>query len=142
MEVIVLAVEIGRHGRDRIESVLDPVSLAHLDAGDLGDGVPLVGGLERAGKERGFGYGLRGVLGVDAGGSEEEEFLNRSGSEGGVDDVGLDLEVDGDEVGGEGRVGVDPADLGGGEEDVAGAVEEEEGLDGGLAGEVELRVGR
>lgn len=60
---------------------------------------------------------------------------------GGVDDIGLDLEVDRDEFGRVGVVGVDAADLGGGEDDVAGAVAGEEVVDGGLAGEVEVGVG-
>lgn len=60
--------------------------------------------------------------------------------EGGGDDVGLDLEVDGDEIGGVGLVGVDAADLCGGEDDVLGLLRGEEGVDGGLGGEVELGV--
>lgn len=59
----------------------------------------------------------------------------------GGDDVGLDLEVDGQEIGGVGFVGVDAADFGGGEDDVVGLVIGEEGVDGGLDGQVELRVG-
>ena len=72
---------------------MDTVSLAHFDAGNFCDGVPLVGGLEWGGEECGLGYGLRGKFRVDAGGSEEEEFFDAE-AEGGVDDVGLDLEVD------------------------------------------------
>lgn len=49
MEVIVRAVQVRGHGRDRIERVLDAERLAHFDAGDLGDGVPFVGGFEWAG---------------------------------------------------------------------------------------------
>uniref|UniRef100_A0A8R7R825 Uncharacterized protein n=1 Tax=Triticum urartu TaxID=4572 RepID=A0A8R7R825_TRIUA len=140
VEVVLGAVEVGGHGGDGVEAVLDAVGLAHLDAGDLGDGVPLVGGLERAGEEGALRDGLRRELGVDAGGAEEEELADGAAAERGVDDVGLDLEVGGDEVGGEGGVGVDAADLGGGEHDVAGPLGGEEGLDGGLAGEVELGV--
>lgn len=141
VEVVVGAVEVGGHGGDGVEAVLDAVGLAHLDAGDLGDGVPLVGGLERAGEERALRDGLRRELWVDAGGAEEEELEDGAAAQRGVDDVGLDLEVGGDEVGGEGGVGVDAADLGGGEDDVARVLGGEEGLDVGLAGEVELGVG-
>lgn len=74
MEVVVGAVEIRRHGGDRVEGMLDAERLAHFDAGDLGDGVPFVGRLERGGEEGGFGDRLRGEFGVDAGGSEEEEL--------------------------------------------------------------------
>lgn len=61
--------------------------------------------------------------------------------EGGGDDVGLDLEVDGDEIGRVGLVRVDAADLRGGEDDEPGLVRGEEGVDGGLGGEIELGVG-
>lgn len=43
--------------------MLDAVGLAYLDAGDLSDDVPLVGGLERAGEERTLLDGLRRELG-------------------------------------------------------------------------------
>lgn len=61
--------------------------------------------------------------------------------EGGGDDVGLDLEVDGDEIGGVGVVGVDSADFSGGEDHVLGFVLGEEGVDGRLRCEVEFGVG-
>lgn len=141
MEVVLRAVEVGWHGGDGVKAVLDAVGLTHLDAGDLGDGVPLVGGLERAGEQGILGDGLRRELGVDAGGTEEEELPDGAAPERGVDDVGLDLEICGDEVGGEGGVGVDASDLGGGEDDIAGLLGSEEGLNVGLAGQVELRVG-
>jgi len=47
IEIVVGSIEIGRHGRDEIASVLPPVGLARLDSGDLGDRVPLICGLER-----------------------------------------------------------------------------------------------
>ena len=137
VEIIVRTVEVGRHAGDSIPLMLDPVRLAHLDPRDLGDGVPLVGGLEWAGEESGFWYGLRSELGVDAGGAEEEEFLDAV-SVSGVDHVGLDLEIDGDEVGWVGVVGVDPTDFGGGEDDVSRLLCGEEGFDVGLVSEVEV----
>lgn len=53
----------------------------------------------------------------------------------------MDLEVDGDEVGWVGIVGVDAAYFGGGEDDDVGFVGGEEILDVGLVGEVEVGVG-
>lgn len=61
--------------------------------------------------------------------------------EGGGDDVGLDLEVDGDEIGGVGVVGMDSAHFSGGEDHVLGFVLGEEGVDSGLRCEVEFGVG-
>lgn len=44
VEVVVRAIEVGGHGGDGIEAMLDVVGLAHLDADDLGTAYhPLVG---------------------------------------------------------------------------------------------------
>lgn len=67
VEIVVRPVKIRRHCGDGVEPVLDPVRLAHLDAGDLSDGVPLVSRLERAGEEGGLGDRLGGELRVYAG---------------------------------------------------------------------------
>lgn len=61
--------------------------------------------------------------------------------EGGGDDIGLDLEVDRDEIGGISVVGVDPANFGGGEDDIFRLVVREEGVNGGLGCQVKLGVG-
>lgn len=133
-------VQIGGHPRNCIPIVLNPIRLAHLDPGDLGNGVPLVRGLERARQQCVLRDGLRSEFGVNAGGAEEQELLD-SESVGGVDDVGLDLEIDGDEIRRVGVVGVNAADFSGGEDHESGFLGGEEGLDVGLAGEVELGVG-
>ncbi|MNY80648.1 hypothetical protein D3C86_2217970 [compost metagenome] len=46
VEIIIGTVEVGGHRRDEAGAVLLVVSLAELDACDLGDGVPLVGRLQ------------------------------------------------------------------------------------------------
>ena len=84
VEVVTGAVEVGGHDADGVEAVLAAIGLGHLDSGDLGDGVGLVGGLERAGEEVILAHGLRGVPGVDAGGTEEEELAG-AGAPGGID---------------------------------------------------------
>lgn len=79
-------------------------------------------------------------FGINAGGAEEEEFLNAMG-EGGSDDVGLDLEIDSDEISRVGVVGVDAANFCRGEDDIVGFLGGEEGVDGGLDGEIEVGMG-
>ena len=59
VEVVAGAVQIGRHHGDRVEAVLLGVRLAHLDAGDLRDRVPLVGRLERPRQQRRLAQRLR-----------------------------------------------------------------------------------
>ena len=51
---------------DGIKAVLPAQRLTQLDAGDLGDRIPLVRGLERPGEQRFFADRLLGELGVDA----------------------------------------------------------------------------
>ena len=58
-----------------------------------------------------------------------------------MDDIGLDHEVVVDEFGRIGGVGMDAADLGGGQVDLVGPCCGQEGAHGGLVGEVELGVG-
>ena len=67
VEIVARPVEIGRHGRDEVAAVLAAIGLRQLDAGDLGDGVPLVGRLQRAGEQRVLGDRLRRELRIDAG---------------------------------------------------------------------------
>lgn len=139
MEIVVRTVQVRGHPRNGVPVVLNSVGLAHFDASDLGHRVPFVGGLQRAGEQCLFWDRLGCELGVDARGAEEEELLDAV-AVGGVNDVGLDLEVDTDELGWIGLVGVDAADLGRGEDDEPGLLGSEEGLDIVLAGEVELGV--
>ena len=78
-------------------------------------------------------------MGRDATGAEEEKLLHAVGV-GGVDDVGFDHQVLVDEFGRIGVVGVDAADLGGGQVDLVGPLFGKEGVDCLLVGEVELGV--
>ncbi len=64
--VVAETVKVRGHGRDKVTAMLTSVGLAELDAGNLGDGVPFVGRLERSGKEVFLLQGLRCELGVDA----------------------------------------------------------------------------
>ena len=114
--VVVRPVQVRGHGADEVAAVLPAVGLAHLDAGDLGDGIPLVGGFQRAGEEVFLLQRLGGELGINAGAAEEEQFLH-AGLPGAVDEVVLDLEVFVEELGWLAAVGQDAADFGGGHED-------------------------
>jgi len=84
-----------------------------------------------------FFHGLGSELGVDAGGSQVEEFFD-AGLVGGFDDVGGDDEVVVDEFGLVGVVGQDASHLGGGEEDVFGFFAFEEVFRGLLAFQVKF----
>ena len=139
VEVVAGAVEVGGHGGEVAGSVLAVVAPAHLDAGDLGDGVGPVGGFKRPGEQVLLPDGLRAEPGIDAGGAEEEQALD-AGVAAGLDDVGLQDEVVADEVGGVGAVGHDAADPGRGEKDKVGPFGGEERVNGGLVEQVELLV--
>ena len=43
IEVVSGAVQVRRHEADSVKALLLPVRLAHLNAGDFGDGIPFVG---------------------------------------------------------------------------------------------------
>ena len=111
-KVSLRAVEVGRHDRAVVRAVLPVVGLAELDAGDLGDGVRLVGRFQGAAQQVFLAHRLGAVARVDAGASQEEKPLD-PGLEGRVDHVAFNHQVLVDEIGPVGAVGVDAADPGG-----------------------------
>ena len=64
-------VEIGRHEADGIKVVLAAQGLCELDAGDFGDGVPLVGGFKSTGEQCFLPDWLIGEFGVNAAAAEK-----------------------------------------------------------------------
>ncbi len=109
VEVVARPVEIGRHGGDEVAAVLAAIGLAELEARDLGDRVPFVGGLQRSRQQRRLRDRLRGQLGIDAARSEKEQLLDPD-SVGALHDIGLDHEVLVEELGRPGVVGEDAPD--------------------------------
>ena len=140
--VVVVAgpVEVRGHGRKETGAVLAVVAPAHFDAGDLGQRVGPVGGLQRPSEEVFFLHRLRRELGIDAARAEEQQPLHAM-LPGRVDHVGLDGEVVAYELGRIGVVGDDATHLGRGEKDVVRLFLREEGFGGSGVGEVQLGVG-
>lgn len=138
--VVARAVQIGRHHRQVLGVVLAVVAPAHFDAGDLGERVGPIGGLQRAGEQAVFAHRLRRHLGVDAARTEEHEarhaVLPRA-----VDHVGLDRQIVADELGRVAVVGDDAAHLGRGQKYVFRPVLSEEGIDRSGVGQIEFGVG-
>ena len=137
MKVVARTVEIGRHGGDVVGPVLATVGLGELDARDLGDRIPLVGGLEWACQQGVLGNGLRRKLWIDARGAEEQQLLDAH-RERGIDDIVLDGEVLREKIDGVGVVGADAADLGSCKHDGLRPRRLEPGLDGLGVGEIRL----
>ncbi len=138
--VVVGAVQVGGHGGHEFCAVLPVVAVAHLDTGDLGQGVRTVGRFQWAGEQAVFLHRLGSCLGIDAGGAQEQQALHVV-LPGAVDDVALDDEVVVDELRRVGVVGVDAADAGGGQQDVVGLFFSEEAGDGGLVTQLQFSVG-
>ena len=67
IEIVAGSIEIIWHGRDEIAVILTAIGLSQLDPSDLGNCIPLVGGLQRAGQQRVFGHWLRGLPRINAG---------------------------------------------------------------------------
>lgn len=109
-------------------------------AGDLGDRIRLVGGLQRPAQQGVFGDGLGGVLGIDAARSEEQQAAH-PGLMGTGDDAELDAEIVLQELYGLGAVGHDSADLGGRQHDGVGPGRAQPGRRGLGVAQVELRTG-
>lgn len=138
--VVARPVQIGRHHRQVLRAVLAVVAPAHFDAGDLGERVGAVGGLQRAGEQAVFAHRLRRQLGVDAAGAEEHEPRNAVLPRA-VDHVGLDREVVADEFGRVAVIGDDATHLGRGQEQVFRPVLGEEAIDRCGVGQIEFGVG-
>ena len=98
IEVVIRTIEVGRHYGDVIRAILQVETLAHFQSGNLGNGVRFVGIFQRRGEEHFFFHGLFGITRIDAGASQEEEFLHIVAKTF-TDDVLLYLQVFVDEVG-------------------------------------------
>ena len=120
-------------------AVLLAIGLTELDAGDLGDRVPFIGRLERAGEERLFLDRLRREFGVDAGRAEEHEPVD-VGRMRRVDDVGFDRKIVVNEVRRESVIGQNPSHLRGGEDDGVWAILLQPDLDGDLIAQIDHRA--
>ena len=92
--VIVVArpVEIGGHQADGIKAVLAPQGFRELDAGNFGDGVPLVGWLQSTGEQCFLADRLRGEFGVYAAAAEKQQPAG-AGLPGRFHHLGLEAEV-------------------------------------------------
>ena len=139
--VVVGAVQVGGHGAGVLAAVLRVVGLAHLDAGDLGDGVGLVGRLQCAGQQVFLLDGLGRQLRVDAARAQEHQPLH-PGQMRAVDQVVLDRQILVDEVGPVRVVGLDAPHLGRRDEDVVGLVRLQVGVHRGLVHQVQLLTHR
>src|SRR5207248_8268644 len=74
VEVIVRAVQICRHGGNKVRPVLAGVSLTKLYSNNLGYRIGFVGGLKCAGEQRTFGNWLRRKLGINTRTAEKEQL--------------------------------------------------------------------
>ena len=118
MEVVSWAIDIGRHRRNEITSILRTVGIAHFDAGDFCYRIGIVCRLKRPRHQVFFLDGLWAELRIDAGRAEEEEFFNLEPATR-IDDVRLNPQVVQNEVSREGVVGSNAANFCCGEKDVS-----------------------
>src|SRR4030095_11715023 len=88
---------MGWQQRNRIESVLAPIGLAHLESRDLGDCIPFVGRLELACEQVLFLHRLRSQARIDATRSPGPQLFCAE-TLCGIDHVGLNLQVVANEV--------------------------------------------
>ena len=101
-------VAIGGHQADGIKAMLPAQRLKQLDAGNLGDRVPLIRGLQRRGDQRFFADRLLSEFRVDAA-ATQKGLEPHPAAPGRFHHVGLDLEVIEQEISRVGVVGLDAA---------------------------------
>ena len=139
MEIVIGAVEIGRHDGYIVCAVLEIVRLTHLQASNLRDGILLIGVLEGRGEETILCHRLRGILRIDTCAAKEEELPDTMGVSL-RDDITLYRHVHHDEVGTVKGIGHDATDKGSGKDNSVRTLLIEEAAHGKLVGKVKLRM--
>jgi hypothetical protein len=119
VKVVVQPVKVGGHYRDIVCPVLDVEAFTHLQPGNFSYGIGFICIFEGRREEVILFHRLWRLLGIDAGATQEQQFLHVV-PEAFVDNVVLDLEVLVDKVGPVGIVGNDPAHVGGSKKYVFG----------------------
>ena len=97
IEIIVRAIEVGRHYSNIICTVLQVETFAHFQSGNLSYGIGFIGIFQGRGKKYFFFHGLLGIAWINASAAQEEEFLYIM-AETFADDVLLYLQVLVDEI--------------------------------------------
>ena len=139
MEVIVRTVEISRHHRDIVGAVLQVIALAHLQSGDLRDGVFFVGIFQWTRQKCVFAHRLRSVFRINTCGTQEKQLLHIM-TEALANDVALDEHVQHDKVGAVERVCHDAAHMSRREHHCIRSFLIKELLDSQLVSKVKLRM--
>ncbi len=139
VEIVAGTIGVGQHRRDEVAAMLPAIGLSQLDPGDLGDGIGLVGRLERSSQERLFRDRLGGEPWIDAARAQEEELLDALGM-GGLDEVHLDSEIVVQKVGRESIVGQDSSDPRRGHEHGLGPVCRHPGSNRPLVAQIQMRA--
>ena len=76
VKIIVGAIQIRRHHRNKIGTVLQVETFAKLEAGNLGYGIGLVGIFQRAGQESIFVDRLSRITGINTAAAQKQKLLN------------------------------------------------------------------
>ena len=92
MEIVIGTVEVGGHYGYVVGTVLEIVTLTHLQAGYLGYSVLLVGVFQGASEQEILFHRLRGILRINASRTQKEQFLYTM-SVGLANYIALDLHV-------------------------------------------------
>src|SRR5436853_6232169 len=119
VEILIRAIKIGWHRRNKIGVVLESVSLTKFDPGDLGNRVGFVGWLEWASQQSALRNRLRRMLGINAGTAEKKQFA-RAVLVRRRNDIGLDPQIISQKLHRKIVVGFNPSHFGGRKEDDLG----------------------
>ena len=137
VEIIVGAVEVGRHHGYVVGAILQIVTFAHLQARNLSQGIFLVGVFQWRGEQSVFLDRLWRILGVDAGGAQEKQLFHTVGITL-ANHVALHHHVLHDEVGAVERISHNAANVSRRQHHSVGAFVVEEFSDSQLVGQIEF----
>ncbi len=141
MIIVAAAVEIGRHHVDEVGAILAAIGLHHLDPGDLGNRIGLVGRLQRPRQHGVLAQRLRRQLRIDAGRTEEHQLLGAVDMRR-MDHIRRNHQIVVEEFGAQRVVGDDAADLGGREKHHLRALGGEPAVDRGLIAQIGFAAAR
>ena len=133
IEIIVGAIEIGRHHGNKVGAVLQVEALAHLQSGYLSQSVRLVGIFQRRREQTILGHRLRSFARIDTRASQETKLLYPR-VPGTLNHVTLNLQITPNEIGPINTVGHNASHKSSRQEHILRTFRLEEGPDSSLVG--------
>ena len=139
VEIIIRPIQIGRHHGNIVSPVLQVITLAHLDPGNLGNRIRFIRIFERRSKQAILRHRLRSVSRINASTPQEQEFLYliqiRS-----MNHIVLNHQILVNKVGAVTAVRHNSSDMGGRQEHIFRLLNRKEIMNGLLVGQIQFHM--